>query len=150
MGRPGEFHQPNFHNFLNFYHPDSKTVNSEDAMKFKAFMVSDKDDFNLSRPSHPMYYDRNMDFMKDRSFWLVLTMGLIGLMYAKQRWYVEQMRAVRTERLGSIEDLPAHHFNNRGGVLVKKQFAGFEKYHKNVDEMMVWYSKAYPSIMKQQ
>ena len=47
----------------------------------------------------------------------------------------------------SIEELPAHHFNNRGGVLVKKQFAGFEKYHKNVDEMMKWYEKAYPALM---
>ena len=44
-----------------------------------------------------------------------------------------------------IEKLPAHHFNNRGGVLVKKQFAGFEKYHKNLDEMMAWYKKAYPN-----
>jgi hypothetical protein len=45
----------------------------------------------------------------------------------------------------NVENLPAHHFNNRGGVLVKKQFAGFEKYHKNIDEMMAWYAKAYPS-----
>ena len=46
----------------------------------------------------------------------------------------------------SLEDAPAHHYNNRGGVLIKKQFAGFEKYHKNVDEMMDWYKKAYPSL----
>ena len=48
-----------------------------------------------------------------------------------------------------IQDLPAHHFNNRGGVLVKKQFAGFEKYHKNTDEMMDWYAKAFPSQAKE-
>lgn len=89
MGRPGEFHQPEAHNFLNFYHPDSKTVTSEDAMKFKAFMLSDKDDFNLSRPSHPIHYDKNMDFMKDRSFWLALICGMFGFMYLKQRYYVE-------------------------------------------------------------
>jgi hypothetical protein len=35
----------------------------------------------------------------------------------------------RTERLGDIKDLPAHHFNNRGGVLIKKEFVGFEKYY---------------------
>ena len=139
MGRPGEFHQPAVHNFLNYYHPDSKTITSEDTMKFKAFMQSDKDDFNLTRPSHPVYHDKNMEFLKDRSFWLALTCGLLGLMYGVNRYHVEVKRAARTERLSMIEDLPGHHFNNRGGVLIKKQFAGFEKYHKNVDEMMAWY-----------
>ena len=47
-----------------------------------------------------------------------------------------------------IENLPAHHYNNRGGVLVKKQFAGFEKYHKNLEETMQWYKKAYPNLTK--
>ena len=51
----------------------------------------------------------------------------------------------RWDRMENIENMPAHHFNNRGGVLVRKQFAGFEKYHKNIDEMMDWYKKAYPS-----
>ena len=143
MGTPGEFHQPNWHNFLNFYHPDSKIVNSEDAVKFKAFMISDKEDFTMSRPSHPMHYDRNMDFMKDRSFWLAMIMGIFAFIYAKKRYYVETMRWQRWERLENLESAPAHHYNNRGGVLVKKQFAGFEKYHKNVDEMMQWYAKAY-------
>lgn len=92
MGVPGEFHQPNFHNYLNFYHPDSKIINSEDAMKFKAFMVSDKSDFTMSRPSHAGHIDRNMDFMKDRSFWLALIFGMFAFMYAKKRYYVESMR----------------------------------------------------------
>ena len=145
IGKPGEFHSPKTHNFLNFYHPDSKIINSEDAVKFKAFMVSDKDDFNLTRPSHPMYFDKNMEFMKDRSFWLVMILGLLGAMYAKNRWEVETARWQRWERMQNLENAPAHHFNNRGGVLVKKQFAGFEKYHKNIDEMMAWYGKAYPT-----
>ena len=92
IGRPGEFHSPKTHNFLNFYHPDAKIVNSEDAVKFKAFMVSDKDDFNLTRPSHPMYYDRNMDFMKDRSFWLSLLMTIFLGLYAVNRLEVEKAR----------------------------------------------------------
>ena len=45
----------------------------------------------------------------------------------------------------NLENAPAHHYNNRGGVLVRKQFAGFEKYHKNIDEMMAWYAKSYPA-----
>lgn len=146
LGVPGEFHQPKVHNFLNYYHPDSKIINSEDSIKFKAFMLSDKDDFNMSRPSHPMYYDRNMEFLKDRSFWLVLLLGMGAAAYAKNRYHCEVERARRTERLGNIENLPAHHFNNRGGVLVKKQFVGFEKYHKNLDEMMAWFHKAYPTL----
>jgi len=29
-----------------------------------------------------------------------------------------------------------------------KQFVGFEKYHRNNDELMLWYQKAFPSISK--
>jgi hypothetical protein len=41
-------------------------------------------------------------------------------MYGTKRWEVEKSRALRTERIGNLENLPAHHFNNRGGVLVEK------------------------------
>jgi len=142
LGRPGEFHSPKTHNFLNFYHPDAKTVTSEDTVKFKAFMTTDKDAFNLTRPSHPMYYDRDLLFMKDRSFWLFMILGMIFAMYAKNRYAVEVARWNRWDRMQNIENMPEHHFNNRGGVLVKKVFAGFEKYHKNTDEMIEWYKKA--------
>ena len=110
-------------------------------------MISDKQDFNRTRPTHPMYYDRDKDFQKDRSFWLLLCLGLIGVCYLRDRYYCEINRMARWDRMQNLENLPAHHFNNRGGVLVKKQFAGFEKYHKNVDEMMDWYKKAYPHIV---
>ncbi len=92
IGKPGEFHSPKTHNFLNFYHPDAKIINSEDAAKFKAFMVSDKDDFNLTRPSHPMYYDREMLFMKDRSFWLGLIVLMMLGLYGSNRYEVEKAR----------------------------------------------------------
>jgi hypothetical protein len=42
--------------------------------------------------------------------------------------------------------MPGHHFHNRGGVLIEKKFQGFEKYHKNADEMMAWYARTYPAI----
>ena len=45
MGAPGNFHYPNIHNRLNFHHPDAKVINSEDAIKFKAWMNTDKTDF---------------------------------------------------------------------------------------------------------
>lgn len=149
IGVPGEFHSPKTHNFYNFYHPDSKIINSEDTVKFKAYMVSDKETgFNITRPSHPMYYDRTMNFTKDRSFWLMLILGIYGGMYANNKFKCEKERMNRWTRMQDIENMPAHHFNNRGGVLVKKQFAGFEKYHKNLDEMMAWYKKTNPEIMK--
>ncbi len=43
-----------------------------------------------------------------------------------------------------IKNLPGHHFINRGGVLLKKEFEGFEKYFKNSDSQMKWYKKVYP------
>lgn len=45
MGVPGEFHQPKVHNHYNFWHPDAKIINSEDSVKFKAYMTSDKANF---------------------------------------------------------------------------------------------------------
>ena len=144
MSVPGNFHQPKVHNQLNFYHPDAKINTSEDSVKFKAYMISDKDDFTRTRPQAPMYYDRNMEFLKDRSFWLCMMLGIFGAYYARDKFACESERMRRWDRMENIESLPAHHFNNRGGVLVKKQFAGFEKYHKNVDEMMAWYAKSYP------
>ena len=55
IGRPGDFHSPAVHNYLNNYHADSKVIDSEDAVKFKSWMQSDKVDYTMTRPSHPMY-----------------------------------------------------------------------------------------------
>lgn len=149
LGNPGEFHQPKIHNVINFYHPDSKIINSEDTVKFKSYMLSDKDNgFDITRPSHPIYYDRKFEFTYDRNFWLIAIFGILGGIYAKAKYECEKLRMQRWKRMEDIDNLPAHHYNNRGGVLVKKQFAGFEKYHKNLDEMMDWYKKAYPDLMK--
>ena len=109
-------------------------------------MQSDKVDFQQTKPSHPMYYDRDLDFMKDRSFWLrMILLSLFGL-WVWGKYGVERARWMRWERVEKIEDLPEHHFHNRGGVLVKKQFAGFEKIHKNKEEVVNWYRKAYPNL----
>lgn len=83
----------------------------------------------MSRPNYPTYYDKNFEFLKDRSYFLSLLMLMAFLAYANKKYYYERDRMRRTERLGKIEELPAHHFNNRGGVLIKKEFVGFEKYH---------------------
>jgi hypothetical protein len=66
LGNPGEFHQPQMHNFLNYAHQDTAFVTPEDALQFKHYMTSDIVDFQQTKPVHPTYYDRNMDYMKDR------------------------------------------------------------------------------------
>ena len=71
-------------------------------------------------------------------------MGL--LTYGNKKYIYERDRKRRTERMQDLENLPAHHFNNRGGVLVQKQFVGFEKYYQNSDAMMRWYKMAYPDL----
>jgi hypothetical protein len=63
------FHQPDVHNFLNNYHPDAKLVTSQDSVKFKAFMQADKVDFQRTKPSHTMHYDKNLRYSHDRRFW---------------------------------------------------------------------------------
>ena len=52
----------------------------------------------------------------------------------------------RWERVENLENMPAHHFNNRGGVLLKKQFMGFEKIHKKRSDIEAWNRKAFPTL----
>ena len=47
--------------------------------------------------------------------------------------FVEMDRKRMTDRMNGYPDIPAHHFHNRGGVIVLKNFVGFEKYYKNGD-----------------
>ena len=87
------------HNFLNNYHGDSKLVDVEDTVKFGAWMKSDKVDYNMTKPSHPMYYDRDLNFMKERSFWLrAILLSLFGL-WVCNKYDVERARWMRWERL---------------------------------------------------
>ena len=107
-------------------------------------MTSDQYDFKRSRPVHPMYYDREFNFMKDRSFWGAMLMALFLGYFVKARFVVEVDRLRMWDRRDNLSEVPAHHVANRGGVVFRKQFRGFEKYHQNSDEMMAWYTKAYP------
>ena len=107
-------------------------------------MGSDQVDFEKSRPTYPLYFDKNFEFNRDRRFYLLLLLSMWSAWWLKRRYYVEVDRARRTERMGNIENLPGYHFNNRGGVLIEKDFVGFEKYHKSGQAMDEWYKKAYP------
>jgi hypothetical protein len=49
-----------------------------------------------------------------------------------------------TARRNGYKGMPAHHFHNTGGVVVMKQFQGFQKYYKDGEQMMDWYKMVYP------
>lgn len=46
--------------------------------------------------------------------------------------------------MSKLQDLPEHHFSNRGGILIEKQFLGYEKYFRNATDQTNWYKKVYP------
>jgi len=144
IGNVGEFHSPQIHNYLNYNHQDTSFLTAEDAIKFKHWQGSDIVDHQRSRPYYPMHYDRNMDFMRDRSFWLGFIVLSIGAIYASYKYVYEVNRWRMWTRREHIQELPAHHFINRGGVLLEKEFVGFEKYHTNDKSLMDWYRSAYP------
>jgi hypothetical protein len=45
-------------------------------------------------------------------------------------------------------DKPAHHYHNRGGVVLEKEFVGFNKYFLDEANQMEWLKEAYPEIYK--
>lgn len=120
-------------------------MSSEDAVKFKSYMNADKIDFNMSKPTHPMHYDRDFDFMKDRNFWMSMIVLLMTGMYLKARLIVEKDRWHMWDRKDNLANGLGHHYHNRGGILIRKQFAGFEKYHRNHNDLMSWTTKAFPT-----
>ena len=115
-------------------------------MKFKAWMRTDQGEFELSRPYYKTYYDYNHEYMQERHFYLMFLLGVYAVCYAKKRWELENARWHTHVRRTQIKDLPAHHFTNHGGVLVKKEFLGFNKYVTDGEEQMEWLKQAYPHI----
>lgn len=95
-----------------------------------------------------MYYDKDFNFLKDRSFWLCTLLLIFGANYFQGRFNIDSNRWRRWNREHNLEEQPGHHYSNRGGVLFMKQFVGFEKYHRNNDETIAWYYKAYPGLKK--
>ncbi len=69
---------------------------------------------------------------------------MMGSIYVYKRYFTELDRWRMYERKELLKDMPGHHFSNRGGVLLMKEFVGFEKYYKNDAALMSWYSRAYP------
>ena len=74
---------------MNYDHPDSNRVTPEDAVKFKHFMGTDRADFERTRPAHPMFYDKEHNYRKDRTYWLHMLLGMGVVCYASAKWGVE-------------------------------------------------------------
>jgi len=45
---------------------------------------------------------------------------MTAMWYGKRHYEYEVDRYYRTDRMANLKDKPAHHFSNRGGVLVEK------------------------------
>lgn len=88
-GRAGEWHSPAMHNYRHFSHPDSYRVTADDAVKFKHFMGTDRADFERTKPAHPMYYDNDHNYKKDRTYWLHALIGLGVCCYGMARFHLE-------------------------------------------------------------
>jgi len=54
-----------------------------------------------------------------------------AVIYLFNRYHLEADRRRMTERIEGYKNIPGHHFHNRGGVIVLKDFIGFEKYYQN-------------------
>ena len=46
----------------------------------------------MTRPAYPMHYDKNFNFLKDRSFFLSLLLLMGLLTYANKKYYYERDR----------------------------------------------------------
>ena len=93
LAPPGYFHSPSLHNYLENQHADSFRVTSEEAVKFKHYMGTDKVEFNRTMPAYPMYYDTDFNYMKDRDFWLKFILGFTLVSYGVKRMQLEHDRA---------------------------------------------------------
>jgi hypothetical protein len=58
--------------------------------------------------------------MKERKFWLMMLLTLVGGSYAYKRYFIEKDRLLQWNRTENFQNIPAHHFSNRGGVIIEK------------------------------
>ena len=70
---------------MHYNHPDSFRVTSEDKSKLAHWMGTDEADFNRTMPGHPMYYDRDFNYLKDRDYWLKAILAIMAGSYLYKR-----------------------------------------------------------------
>jgi hypothetical protein len=75
---------------------------------------------------------------------------VVGGTWLRYKYDQEKNRWSKWERTEKLNDQLPHHLSHRGGVLLAKEFIGFEKYHQNNESLMNWYGKAYPHVFKEE
>ncbi len=150
LDEPGKFHSPETHNL--------HVRNEREGMRVTHLDVEEHDHLQniektLGRDQQRAYYpissDKEMVYFKNRQYSTAIIFFVLGLALAKKIYGREKLRAHMNERLPeNLENAPAHHFVNRGGVLIKKEVEGFAKYFNNDKELTSWYNKVYPEIMQ--
>jgi curved DNA-binding protein CbpA len=151
MSSPGTAHSALSHNAEVRFEREAFEVTNSRASEFKAFNVYDNLEGKRDEPKayHPLEHDYTWKYVRQRRYGSMIIFSIIAYYYARRVYERERMRMVRNQRQPeSLYDLPSHHFVNRGGVLIKKEFVGFAKYFKNDKELTDWYWKVYPDLMK--
>ena len=149
LDSPGKNHIATVHNEHVRMERDAFEVDKRRTGYFRNFQNQEKHTgVYRTKPFYPITEDPDWSYVRNRSYITLLTLGAIGVVIAKRIYYREQGRLLQAERHPeNIGSLPAHHFSNRGGVLIKKEFEGFAKYFKNDEELTDWYWRVYPKLM---
>ena len=150
-GVPGTFHSIDDHNaHERTEERESHLVTHLDAEMASREFKLEAETRKRARPYYTLEFDPTWRYVRERTvaLWIILAIAGSQALYSLYRR--EKLRAHRTARLPeNLEKAPAHHFVNRGGVLLKKEFVGFAKYFQNDKELTAWYKKVYPSLFAQ-
>lgn len=147
MNAPGEKHNSRMHNTTEYNDLSGFRVGKAQAQEVKQWYHNDKPEFQRTKGYYGLIRDPEMRYQKERTFTLYLMLGYFGFMYLYLKSNVEEKRRIRIERHSeNLDDLKTHHFINRGGVLVQKQYVGLQKYFKNQTEAMEWEYKVHPEL----
>lgn len=151
LGNPGVPHNAALHNTIVRPERDANQVTSVQADMFKHSKEIERAlGRDRQRPYYPITSDPEMQYAKNRTYASSIILGILGYFIAKRVYYREKMRASMNARFeDNLINAPAHHFVNRGGVLIKKEVVGFAKYFNNDSELVEWYKKIYPDIMEE-
>lgn len=148
-GAPGAFHDPNMHNEDFYLERESIEVTPKTADQFRKYQAPDAETRRRNHPYYRLVEDPNWTYVKNRTFATVIMLGFVGYVIAKRIYVREKQRAHMSARQpDALANAPAHHFVNKGGVLVQKEVIGFARYFKNDKELTDWYTRVYPDLFR--
>jgi curved DNA-binding protein CbpA len=147
LGPIGAAHSKDLHNYYERFDRDSHEVSPTEAADFKVFKHNDRDEITREKPYYKLEADYEWTSVKNRAFATLVILAIFGYTIANKVFRREKTRMHQAKRHpDNLSSAPAHHYVNRGGVLLKKEFVGFEKYIKNDKQLTQWYNKVYPNI----